>query len=68
MCILTFSAARTRRRRPRGRAVCRADVCDSRAEALEFAENLRYQVRLAAHLRNREETLGENGMLRVDWL
>lgn len=44
-------------------ALTAAHVCDSRAEALEFAENLRYQVRLSANLRNREETL-ENGMLR----
>ena len=40
-----------------------AHVCDSRAEAVEFAENLLYQVRLAVNLRKREETL-EDGLLR----
>ena len=40
-----------------------AHVCDSRAEALDFADNIRFQARLATGLRNREEIL-ENGMLR----
>ena len=41
-----------------------AHVCDNRAEAVEFAENLLYQVRLAVTLRKREETL-KDGLLRA---
>ena len=41
-----------------------AHVCDTRREALEFAENLRYQVRLGAGLRKREEILADDGLLR----
>ena len=39
-----------------------AHVCDSKAEAREFAENLRFQSRLAFQLRHRTEVL-EDGML-----
>jgi len=44
-------------------ALTAAHVCDSRAAALDFADNIRFQARLATGLRNREEML-EDGMLR----
>ena len=39
-----------------------AHICNSKAEARDFAENLRFQARLAYQLRHRTEVL-ENGML-----
>lgn len=42
-----------------------AHVCDTVADANVFADNLRFQSRLAYQLRNREEVL-EDGLLRED--
>ncbi len=39
-----------------------AHICETKAEARDFAENLRFQARLAFQLRHRTEVL-ENGML-----